>query len=42
MSVAGDTGSAINGMEVDLFMWEKRDALKWGRREVRVYFVYER
>ncbi len=42
MAVAGDIGSAINGMEVDLFMWDKNDALRWGRREVRVYFVYER
>jgi len=42
MSVAGDIGSAINGMEIDLFMWDKSDALRWGRREVRVYFVYER
>ena len=42
MAVAGDTGSAINGLEVDLFMWDKSEALRWGRREVKVYFVYER
>ena len=41
MSVAADTGSAIQGNIIDLFMWEKSDALRWGRRPVRVYFVYE-
>jgi len=41
IAVAGDIGSAIQGNEIDLFMWEKSEALRWGRREVRVYFVYE-
>ena len=41
MAVAADIGSAIQGMEIDLFMWEKEEALMWGRRPVRVYFVYE-
>ncbi len=41
MAVAADIGSAIQGNEIDLFMWEKSEALRWGRREVRVYFVYE-
>lgn len=41
MAVAADIGSAIQGKEIDLFMWEKNEALRWGRREVRVYFVYE-
>jgi 3D (Asp-Asp-Asp) domain-containing protein len=42
MAVAADTGSAIQGNIIDLFMWEKADALRWGRRTVRVYFVYEK
>jgi len=41
MAVAGDIGSAIQGKEIDLFMWDKQEALRWGRRTVRVYFVYE-
>lgn len=42
MAVAGDTGSAIRGNIIDLFMLERDDALNWGRRDVRVYFVYEK
>jgi uncharacterized protein YabE (DUF348 family) len=42
MAIAADTGSAIQGNIIDLFMWEKSDALRWGRRTVRVYFVYEK
>lgn len=41
MAVAGDTGSVIQGNIIDLFMLDKSKALSWGRREVRVYFVYE-
>jgi len=41
MSVAADTGSAIIGNRIDLYMEEKSEALLWGRRKVRVYFVYE-
>jgi len=40
-AVAGDTGSGINGNRLDLFMHDKEDALDWGIRKVRVYFVYE-
>jgi len=40
MAVAADIGSAIQGNEIDLFMWDKGEALRWGRRDVRVYFVY--
>lgn len=40
MSIAGDTGSAIQGNKIDLFMWDKSEALRWGQRKVRVYFVY--
>jgi uncharacterized protein YabE (DUF348 family) len=41
MSIAADTGSAIIGNRIDLFMEDKSEALLWGRRDVRVYFVYE-
>lgn len=41
MAIAADTGSAIIGNRIDLFMEEKSEALLWGRRDVRVYFVYE-
>ncbi|WEG12540.1 peptidoglycan-binding protein [Pullulanibacillus sp. KACC 23026] len=35
-AVAGDTGGAIRGKHVDLFMSSRDDALKWGRRTVKV------
>lgn len=41
-AVAGDTGSGINGKRIDLFMYDKQDALDWGIRKVRVYFIYEK
>ncbi|MDX1359484.1 MAG: 3D domain-containing protein, partial [Clostridia bacterium] len=41
MAIAADIGSAIQGMEVDLFMWDKSEALRWGRRNVRVYIIYD-
>ncbi|MFO7611464.1 MAG: 3D domain-containing protein [Clostridia bacterium] len=41
MSIAADTGSGIKGNHVDLFMEDIADALRWGWRKVRVYFVYE-
>lgn len=40
-AVAGDIGSAIKGNRIDLFMHEKEDALEWGIRKVRIYFIYE-
>lgn len=40
-AIAGDTGSGIKGNRIDLFMYEKQDALEWGIREVKVYFIYE-
>lgn len=36
-AVAGDTGGAIKGNKVDLFMQNKSDALSWGRRNVTIY-----
>jgi 3D (Asp-Asp-Asp) domain-containing protein len=35
-AVAGDTGGAIKGKHIDLFMPSREDALKWGRRTVKV------
>lgn len=35
-AVAGDTGGAIKGKHVDLFMPSTEDALQWGRRTVKV------
>ncbi|MFO7636895.1 MAG: 3D domain-containing protein [Clostridia bacterium] len=41
IAIAGDTGSAIIGNRIDLFMDEKAEALRWGIRTVRVYIIYE-
>ncbi|GGE34235.1 hypothetical protein GCM10011391_11180 [Pullulanibacillus camelliae] len=35
-AVAGDTGGAIHGKHIDLFMSDHNDALHWGRRTVKV------
>lgn len=35
-AVAGDTGGAIRGRHIDLFMPSREDALMWGRRTVKV------
>ena len=35
-AVAGDTGGAINGNRIDIFMADRSDALNWGRRTVKV------
>ncbi|MEE1132856.1 MAG: ubiquitin-like domain-containing protein [Caryophanon sp.] len=35
-AVAGDTGGAIKGNIIDLFMPEVEDAYEWGRRTVRI------
>ncbi|GGH87682.1 3D (Asp-Asp-Asp) domain-containing protein [Pullulanibacillus pueri] len=35
-AVAGDTGGAINGKRIDLFMSNQSDALDWGRKTVKV------
>lgn len=35
-AVAGDTGGAIKGKRIDLFMSNRSDALDWGRRTVKV------
>ncbi|MCT4632299.1 MAG: 3D domain-containing protein [Firmicutes bacterium] len=38
-SSAEDTGSAIKGNKIDLFIGVKKDALRYGRRKVRVYVL---
>jgi len=38
-AVAEDTGSAIKGNKIDLFMENHRDAWRYGRRNVRVYIL---
>ena len=35
-AVAGDTGGAIKGNKIDVFMPEKSDALNWGRKTVKI------
>lgn len=35
-AVAADTGGAIKGNKIDLFMPNKQDALNWGRRTIPV------
>lgn len=36
LAVAGDTGGAIKGNKIDVFMSSKSQALNWGRRTVKV------
>lgn len=38
-SFAGDTGGAIKGNRVDLFMASRSEALQFGRRQVKVYIL---
>lgn len=38
-SFAGDTGGAIKGNRVDLFMASRAEALAFGRRQVKVYIL---
>lgn len=35
-AVAADTGGAIKGHKIDVFFSSKSDALKWGRKKVKV------
>ncbi|MCD7036138.1 peptidoglycan-binding protein [Metabacillus sp. GX 13764] len=39
-AIAGDIGGAINGKEIDVFTAENHDAMKWGRKPVKIT-VYE-
>ncbi|ASF37665.1 cell wall-binding protein [Halobacillus halophilus] len=38
-AVAGDTGGAINGKRIDLFVPDKEQALSFGRKQVKVKFL---
>ena len=38
-AVAADSGGAINGNTIDLYMDDYGDAMDWGRRDVTVYFL---
>lgn len=40
-AVAGDTGGAIKGNIIDLCMNSHREAVNYGRRRVRIYFLNE-
>jgi len=35
-AIAGDTGGGIKGYEIDVYMPSERDAIRWGRRMVKV------
>ena len=35
-AIAGDTGSAIKGNKIDVFVADKQDALSWGRKTVTI------
>lgn len=35
-AIAGDTGGAIKGYKIDIFMPNRSDALKWGRQRIQV------
>lgn len=41
-ALAGDTGSAIKGLRIDLFVDSHREAVNFGRRRVKVYVLKER
>lgn len=38
-AIAEDTGSAIKGNRVDIFIGDRKSALRYGRRNVRVYVI---
>ncbi|KGX87047.1 3D domain-containing protein [Pontibacillus litoralis] len=38
-AIAGDTGGAINGNKIDLYMQSKQDALQFGRQTVQVTII---
>lgn len=35
-AIAGDTGGAIKGNKIDVFFATKSEALKWGRKDVKI------
>ncbi len=38
-AIALDTGGAIKGNRIDLYMETKKEAFEWGRREVKVWIL---
>ncbi|MBO5487341.1 MAG: 3D domain-containing protein, partial [Eubacterium sp.] len=38
-AVAGDTGGAIKGNKIDLFMDSRSECMAFGRRKVNVYIL---
>ncbi|HAY61126.1 MAG TPA: hypothetical protein DCY37_03140, partial [Acidaminococcaceae bacterium] len=38
-AMAGDTGGAIGGYRIDLFMNSLWQCYEWGRREVEIYIL---
>lgn len=38
-AIAADTGGAIKGLRIDLFFESRKEALKFGRRKVKVYIL---
>ena len=39
MAIAGDTGGAIVGTRIDLFMDSLHECYQWGRRDVKIYIL---
>jgi 3D (Asp-Asp-Asp) domain-containing protein len=39
--IAEDTGGAIRGEIIDLYMLDRNEALSWGRRQVEVRIIEE-
>ncbi len=38
-AVAADTGSAIKGLRIDVWLNSRELAIKWGRKKVRVWVL---
>ncbi|WP_349773562.1 3D domain-containing protein [Rummeliibacillus stabekisii] len=36
LAIAGDTGGAIKGKKIDVFIRSKKQALQWGRKTVKI------
>ncbi|MFQ3543090.1 LysM peptidoglycan-binding domain-containing protein [Halobacillus rhizosphaerae] len=41
VAIAGDTGGAINGSRIDVYMADRQDALAFGRKDVKVQVLAE-
>jgi 3D (Asp-Asp-Asp) domain-containing protein len=39
MAYASDTGGAVKGRHVDVYIPDRHDALKWGRKIITVYIL---